>query len=109
MIRDRGNIKWTAMMLSEHIKELRVWKEEDNQIEHPLFDEWELESIQMEVELAFKRQSEAIVTVWRKGKEVAYIGKISELDHRLNLLSIEGPFGEDRVPIVDVIKVQSMN
>lgn len=108
MIKDRGNIKWTAMMLSEHIKELRVWMDEDNYIERPQFDEWELEAIQMETELAYKRQCDTKVAIWRKGKEIMYYGKISELDQRLNLLSIEGPFGENRIPIVDVIKVQCM-
>ncbi len=29
MIRDRGNIKWTAMMLPEHVKLLREWQEQD--------------------------------------------------------------------------------
>ncbi|WAA10493.1 YolD-like family protein [Fervidibacillus albus] len=29
MIRDRGRIKWTAMMLPEHVKLLREWAKED--------------------------------------------------------------------------------
>ncbi|WAA13832.1 YolD-like family protein [Fervidibacillus halotolerans] len=29
MIRDRGRIKWTAMMLPEHVKLLREWTKED--------------------------------------------------------------------------------
>lgn len=28
-VKDRGRIKWTAMMLPEHIKELRAWQNED--------------------------------------------------------------------------------
>jgi len=35
MIRDRGNIKWTAMMLSEHVTELRRWQDEDHYEERP--------------------------------------------------------------------------
>ncbi|KAA0965810.1 YolD-like family protein [Sporosarcina sp. ANT_H38] len=109
MIRDRGNIKWTAMMLPEHITELKSWKDEDDYIERPLFDEWELESIQMEIELAFKRQCDAKITIWKKGKTIMYTGKISVLDHRLGLISVEGPFGEDRIPVADVIRVDSMD
>ncbi|WP_338657198.1 YolD-like family protein (plasmid) [Sporosarcina psychrophila] len=107
-IRDRGTKKWRGLMLSEHTQAVNDWMVSDGQVERPQFDEWELESIQMELEFAYKRQSEAMVTTWRKGKLFTYTGKISELDHRLNLISIEGPFGDDKIPVVDVIKVQSM-
>ena len=28
MIRDRGTIKWTAMMLPEHVQKIKQWKRE---------------------------------------------------------------------------------
>src|SRR4051794_28284664 len=104
MIRDRGNIKWTAMMLLEHVKAVRDWLEADGHVKCPNLDDWELESIQMEIELVFKHQCAAGVTTWRNGKEFVYNGKISELDQRLNFNSIEGPFGDDRIPVADVVK-----
>ncbi|WP_399632627.1 YolD-like family protein [Sporosarcina sp. SG10008] len=52
MIRDR--IKWTAMMLSEHIRELRIWMKEDNYKERPELDNYDLQGIQEEVEVAFR-------------------------------------------------------
>ncbi|WP_342510624.1 YolD-like family protein [Sporosarcina sp. FSL K6-1522] len=106
MIRDRGNIKWRGLMLPEHVVKLIEWHEQDQLTKKPEFDEWELEAIQMEVELAYKRQSEAIVTVWKNGSESPYIGKITALDQRLNTISIEGPFGDDRIPATDIIKVE---
>lgn len=106
MIRDRGNIKWTAMMLPEHVTKLRDWMVKDHYVERPELDEWDLQGIQGEIELAYKRQCDTVVTIWCKGMEVAYIGKISKLDQRLNLISIDGPFGEDRLPVGDVIKVE---
>ncbi|MBO0588175.1 MULTISPECIES: YolD-like family protein [unclassified Sporosarcina] len=108
-IRDRGTKKWRGLMLTEHVQAVKDWKESDGKVERPQFDEWELESIQLELELAYKRQSEAKVSTWRKGKLITYTGKISVLDHRLSLISIEGPFGDDKIPVVDVIKVQSMD
>ncbi|MDO6655241.1 YolD-like family protein [Anaerobacillus sp. 1_MG-2023] len=39
MIRDRGNIKWTSMMLPEHVKELRDWKTEEKRSGKPVLDE----------------------------------------------------------------------
>jgi len=61
MIRDRGNIKWTAMLLPEHVKAVRDWLETDGHIERPNLDDWELESILMEIDLAYKCQCTARV------------------------------------------------
>lgn len=108
-VKDRGNKKWSmAMMLTEHVARLKDWYAEDEYIQQTLLDDWELEAIQMELELAYKRQRDATVTVWKKGKTVFYVGKISKLDYRLNLISVEGPFGEDRIPVADIIKVECM-
>ena len=106
---DRGMKKWQGLMLPEHVKLIRELSENENYIQQSLLDDWELQQIQEELEIAYKRRCPAQVTVWRKGEHVTYIGEISELDHRLNLISVEGPFGEDRIPVVDVVKVQCMD
>ncbi len=107
MLQDRGNIKWQGMMLTEHAQAVKGWLESDGLVERPTLDDWELQSLQEEIEIAYKRQCEARVTIWRKGKALLYIGKITELDYRLNCISIEGPFG-GHIPVVDVVKVQCM-
>lgn len=43
MLNDRGNIKWNAMMLPEHVKELRNYFSNDNKINKPVLDEQKLE------------------------------------------------------------------
>ena len=45
LIRDRGSIKWTAMMLPEHVERLREWKEEEKipprkELDEQQFEEW---------------------------------------------------------------------
>jgi hypothetical protein len=45
MIRDRGNIKWTAMMLPEHVELLREWQKEDAYKSRPELDEQRLEEM----------------------------------------------------------------
>lgn len=107
MIRDRGNIKWTAMMLPEHVAKLRDWMDADGRVERPQLDDWELEAIQIEVELAYQRQCEVNVTVWREGKTVVYMGKISKLDVQHGYLSLDSPFGHDQIPVAEVIRVDS--
>lgn len=108
-VKDRGNKKWSmSMMLTEHVVKLKDWYAEDNYIQQTLLDDWELEANQMELELAYKRQSDASIMVWRDGHKRPYNGKISELNHRLGYISVEGPFGDDRIPVADIIKVDSM-
>ncbi|WP_231620822.1 YolD-like family protein, partial [Fictibacillus sp. 7GRE50] len=43
MIRDRGNnIKWTALILPEHVKELRAFDSDQTKKEKPELDEQHL-------------------------------------------------------------------
>ncbi|WP_203249071.1 YolD-like family protein [Sporosarcina beigongshangi] len=92
------------MMLTEHAQAMRKWLESEGLLERPFLDDWELQSIQEEIEIAYKRQCQTSVAIWRKGKELFYNGKISELDHRLNCISIAGLFGDDCIPVIDVLK-----
>ncbi|MED1487873.1 MULTISPECIES: YolD-like family protein [Bacillus] len=43
MIKDRGNIKWTSMMLPEHVEMLRQWVKEDQAEPQKELDEQQLE------------------------------------------------------------------
>ncbi|BAQ11280.1 hypothetical protein OXB_2809 [Bacillus sp. OxB-1] len=107
--RDRGTIKWTAMMLTEHVEKLREWYDEDNFVPRPELDEWDFQAIQEELELAFKRQCESKVKVWKAGGIDLYMGKICELDTRLGCISIEGPFGHDKISVHDIVSVQCVD
>ncbi|HHT51090.1 MAG TPA: YolD-like family protein [Eubacteriaceae bacterium] len=44
-IKDRGNIKWSSMMLTEHREELEKWAKETRKQEKPILDEQKLEEI----------------------------------------------------------------
>ncbi|WP_335869847.1 YolD-like family protein [Bacillus sp. 2205SS5-2] len=45
MIRDRGRMKWTSMMLPEHVKLLRDWSKEDSFEKEKEIDEQQLEDL----------------------------------------------------------------
>lgn len=109
-VRDRGNKKWSmSMMLTEHVVKLKDWYAEDNYIQQTLLDDWEQQLVQEEIEVAYKRQCVACVTIWRNGMHRPYSGKITELNQRLNYISVEGPFGEDKIPVSEIIKVECMD
>jgi len=105
MIRDRGNIKWTAMMLSEHVAELR-WQNEDHYEERPQLDDFDLQAIQHEIEVAQKRECEVHVKLWDKGKIVLYMGVIREINVESMWITVDSPFGRDHMPVEDIIDVQ---
>ena len=42
MLKDRGNKKWTAMMLTEHVAKIRKWQESAYDIPEPEYDEFKL-------------------------------------------------------------------
>lgn len=106
--RDRGIIKWTAMMLPEHIQMLRELQKEIEYIERPELTEWELQDLLEELERAYKMETDSIITVWRSGRTDTYIGKIVALDPIRGLISVDGPFGVDNISVGDIIKVHSM-
>lgn len=108
MLRDRGRIKWTAMMLPEHIAQLRDWQAEDELDPEPELTEDDMQLLQEDLEFAFAKRTDAIITTWRSGKKDTYIGKIMTLDPLKQCISVEGPFGKDKIMVGDIIKVQSM-
>lgn len=108
MIRDRGRIKWTAMMLPEHIAQLRDWQAEDESEPEPDLTEDDLPLLQEELEIAYKIQCDAVINTWRNGTKSTYIGKITELDSIRNLISVDGPYGKDNILVSDIIQIRSM-
>ncbi|MEK3935902.1 YolD-like family protein [Sporosarcina sp. FSL W7-1349] len=109
-IRDRGAKKWSmSIMLPEHVQKLREWYDEDNYVARPHLDNFDLQVLQHEIERAYKRQCETKIEVWKAGRIDLYMGKICELDPQLGCISIEGPFGHDRISVHDIVSVQCVD
>lgn len=82
MNRDRGNIKWTAMMLSEHVEMLREWKKQDDYIPKPELDEWTLQELAERLQIAYERHLEVELEVWEEKKTYKVNGTIEKLGHQ---------------------------
>jgi len=53
-LRDRGNIKWTSLMLPEHVQMLKeVWKE-DERVEKGILEEDQAAEIDFKLQMAIK-------------------------------------------------------
>lgn len=103
---DRGNKKWTALMLSEHIRELRLWMDEDNYEERPELDDFTLQSIQEEIETAYKRKYQILIQTWKDGKFVTRGGAIELIDPQSKSIVLNNPFGPERIMVSEIINAQ---
>jgi len=48
-------------MLPEHVEELRKWMDKDHYEVCPELNDWDLQSIQEEIEAAYKRQCPSLI------------------------------------------------
>lgn len=65
MNKDRGNIKWTALMLLEHIQFLREWDKELVYTSPKEKIEWELEDLQQTIKQAYKQRLTVIFSIFK--------------------------------------------
>ena len=78
--RDRGNIKWNALMLPEHVKLLREWQAEDKKVAKPKLDEWQLEEMNKQLQLAYEQNLPIIINFWRDDAYYTITSKLLRFD-----------------------------
>ena len=84
MIRDRGRIKWTSLMLPEHVKMLREWAREDEWEEEAELDEQRLEELDRLIQKAFLEKKQVRIFY----KERSITGTIEKIDPVRRLINI---------------------
>ncbi|MCM2531752.1 YolD-like family protein [Neobacillus pocheonensis] len=100
MIRDRGRIKWTSMMLPEHVKLLRDWVKEDKYEGKKEMDEQQLELMNDILSEAIEFDQFVAITHYRNRNYEIVIGKIHYWDEIAGKLHVVDRFEEvHRIPI----------
>ncbi|MFP5113491.1 YolD-like family protein [Bacillaceae bacterium C204] len=100
MIRDRGRIKWTSMMLPEHVKLLRDWVKEDRYEQKREMDEQQLERMNEILSEAIEYDQYVTITHYRNQNYEIVIGKIHYWDELTQRLHVIDRFEEvHRIPI----------
>lgn len=107
--RDRGKIKWTALMLPEHITKLREWQAEDNHVKRPELSEWDLEVINEELVRAQQRNCQTLIKTWKEGIILSFQGTLERLDMQKQIVFLEDPFGMVHISAQEIISVQHMD
>ncbi|MBE1553865.1 YolD-like family protein [Sporosarcina limicola] len=88
MIRDCGTKKWTAMMLPEHVQQLREWQDEDKtpnrqQPHKQQFEEWN-----DMLARAMKSNTPLTITHWQSGNPFIKTGFIRNIDSSISTLRL---------------------
>ncbi|ALC88135.1 hypothetical protein AM499_07765 [Bacillus sp. FJAT-22090] len=92
-VRDRGNKKWVAMMLPEHLKLIRSYSEEQTKVPRPILNEWDLEAIEETINIANKRKCDVTIKMWRDGEFILRGGIIQNVDLKNRTIEVDDPFG----------------
>jgi YolD-like protein len=110
MIRDRGRIKWTSMMLPEHVKMLRDWTREDENEKEKEMDEQQLEVMNEIILEAMELNQQVAITHYRQQKYEIVIGKIHYWDPLANKLHIVDSFSElHRIGVSSIADVRAVD
>ena len=100
MIRDRGRIKWTSMMLPEHVKLLRDWVKEDRYEQKREMDEQQLELMNEILSEAIEYDQYVTITHYQNQNYEIVIGKIHYWDELTQRLHVIDRFEEvHRIPM----------
>lgn len=89
MNKDRGTIKWTAMMLPEHVKLLREWQEEDKFVEKPQLDDAQMEQLNTNLQRAYLEHRPIELKVWEKTAMYKVSGLIQKINSNEQFIQLE--------------------
>lgn len=89
-IKDRGNIKWTSLMLVEHRKKLEELKKSEKYRKRPNLDEQILKLFDYKIKEAVKRNIKVKITYYNNQRYEDIITRIRSYDTQLKRLFLSG-------------------
>ncbi|WP_026672107.1 YolD-like family protein [Alkalihalobacterium bogoriense] len=107
MLKDRGNIKWTAMMIPEHVSRLRKVAEELTTVKKPIVDIQQLEEFEYFICEAMEHNHVLTFVYWDDGKYGIVLGKVHYIDSVNKQLRVVDQFDERHyIPIAHLVDVR---
>ncbi|WP_244854921.1 YolD-like family protein [Lysinibacillus parviboronicapiens] len=89
MLNDRGTMKWTAMMLPEHLVQIKEWKQEQFYEKKRDLVEWELEELQRTIQRVTVMKKLVTLTLWDNNQLHDETGLITGTDINKKELLLE--------------------
>lgn len=79
-IQDRGNIKWTSLMMPEHVKWLRNYFGEDGRSDKPEIDDDVVAEIEARIFCAMETGEALTFNVWQNGWRKTIMAEVHYVD-----------------------------
>lgn len=80
MVHDRGSIKWTSLMLPEHVELLKSIWNEDKKVVKPILDEQAIEALNTQLIEAYQEEQFITITYYQNYQLLTVEGQIIKLD-----------------------------
>lgn len=77
MVNDRGNIKWTSLMLPEHVEMLRALDEEEKNVEKPILSEDKLMEMEKVLQQAMEYKQLVSMEYFHNKRILPYKGVVT--------------------------------
>lgn len=107
MLRDRGTIKWTSLMLPEHVQILKDMWEEDKLKTPPQLDEQALQQLNDICLHAFENQQTVRIIQFKDGDFIDLEGVIERLIPEERSMKLKTSFNTIKmIPIKSVIHME---
>ena len=94
-----------AMMLPEHVALIRQYNKEIKKVPRPDLDEWDLDAIQENIEIAMKRNVDVKIKTWDDGKFIFHNGKITWVDLGRRTIEMEHVFKSFMLKLDEIVDV----
>ncbi len=85
---DRGQLKWGALMLPEHVRMLREWEADDPSNARPRLGEEEFRLLEEEIGIAYQRQCLVELHYWNTS-HARVNGTIADIEIERRLLTVK--------------------
>ncbi|AIF42145.1 YolD-like family protein [Virgibacillus sp. SK37] len=104
MVNDRGNIKWTSIMMPEHINLLKqIWEEKDHK-KKPVLDEQQVNEINMKLQLAIHNDLNIIIEYYKDHDYHKINGKLKNVDSMRKFLQLNDS-NFTSIPLGDILEL----
>lgn len=105
-IRDRGNIKWSSMMLPEHRKALMNMEKAVHDVAEPVYDEDQLAELSDLISRAIHEKSTVFIEYYKDNRACSIVGTILKYEGALQAVKVTTEGGDLLIPVKHVIRVE---
>ena len=107
MIKDRGNIKWTAMMLPEHVQCLKEALIDEHRIKPPQLDEQAIEEFEMIICDAMEFNKQLRFEVFQNGFTNTLNGTVHYINSMKSQILVQDTKGYfHHIPFNNLVNIQ---